>query len=265
MANRLLDALIPAEIRVEVMVEVAKIIPDFMKHLTAAVTPLLGVFTAAGSTLWSLKGALQNEYRRYKAEGHLQQGLSVDNPELAIRAIIRIVERERNADIFSASVSFTEFVGKVAATLADGGTATNTAIGLAGGLAKLGNTVRIIVRDTLEKNAANALMMKGPNVTAFETCPILGCYYVCCVPTSVLVNEIFDRWWQGGWRGEVEHTVTKHVEPLRERARGLIRDHRFVIRELQYYPGVLAPNKEELAKMKARVGKSGMEGFGSAA
>ena len=264
-AGKVIDALIPGEIRAEVLMEVGKIIPDFMKELTAAITPFMGALTALGGTVWNVKGALQNEYRREEAEEHLLQSLSVQNPEMAIHAMIRIIERERNANVFSASVSFGEFVGKLAGTLADGGTATNVAIGLAAGLAKLGNIVRIIVRDTLEKNAANAVMMKGPTVTAFETCPILGCYYVCCVPTSVLVNQIFDRWWKGGFRGEVEYSVTNQIAPLREQARRLIHEHRFLIRELQHYPGVLAPNKEELEKMAQKVGKTGMVGFGSSA
>ncbi len=264
-ADKIIDAIVPGAIRSEVMTEAAKVIPEFMKELVAAVTPFLGVITAAGSTVWNVKGAIQNEYRKEKTEQHLANSLSVQTPEQAIRAMIRIIERDRNADVFSASVSFGEFVGKLAGTLADGGTATNAAIGLAAGLAKLGNILRIIVRDVLEKNDANEMMMKGPTPKAFETCPILGAYYVCCVPTSVLVNQIFERWWQGGWQGDVEHSVTNHVEPMREQARRLIGSSRFVIRELLHYPGVLTPNKKALEEMASRVGKTGMEGRGPAA
>lgn len=217
-----------------------------MVKLTASVAPFIGVFTAGAGMLWNLKNAVQNEYRRDQAEKHHQQSLSVGHPDQAIEAIIRILKRERNADAISCSVSLGAFVGMLA-----GGTATNAPIGLAANLLKLVNIIRIIVRDVLEKNAGNDLMREGPQITAFETCPILGAYYVCCVPTSVLVNEIFLRWWKGGWKGEVEKTVTKHIQPLREQARRLIGEHRFVIDELQRYPGVLAPNQKAIEEMKS--------------
>jgi hypothetical protein len=101
-------------------------------------------------------------------------------------------------------------------------------------------------------------------MTIFQTCPLVGAYYVCCAPTSALVNQIYERWWQAEWRGDVERAVVKHLEPIRARARHVIREHRFVINELNRHPGVLMRNDAELEAMKKRMGKTGMEGFGSA-
>ncbi len=53
---------------------------------------------------------------------------------------------------------------------------------------------------------------------------------------------------------EVEDNVREHLEPLRERARCLIADSRFVIPSLQRMPGMMRPNAAELKRMKARVG-----------
>jgi hypothetical protein len=94
------------------------------------------------------------------------------------------------------------------------------------------------------------------DVRAFEVSPILGAYYVCCVPTSVLVNQILERFGRGSWQAEVEHTVQQHVEPLRIQARILIRDHRFVIRGLERFPGMLTRNEDNIAAMMKRAGVS---------
>src|SRR5262245_10149629 len=40
----------------------------------------------------------------------------------------------------------------------------------------------------------------------------------------------------------VEHTVVRHLDPIRDRARRVIRQHRFVIKGLERYPGVLSRN-----------------------
>jgi hypothetical protein len=263
-AAQIMDAVVPAEVHGEVMQAVVQAHSNFMGELIQAVTPFLGVITAGGTTLWNLKNLIRAEYRTVTSRTHMQRILSVGNPQSAMKAIVRILERERNAEAFSFSVSLGEFAGKLAGTLADGGTATTAAIGLAANVAKLTNIVRIIVRDVLEKNAANALMARRQvTITVFEACPMVGAYYVCCAPTSVLVNQILERWSQGGWMGEVEQNVHDHIEPMRAQARRLIREFRFVIPSLQNVPGVMAANKDELARMKERVGKSGMVGFSS--
>lgn len=263
-ASQLIDAIVPTEIHPEVMQAVAQVIANYMAELVQAVTPFVGVITSGGATLWNLKSLIRAEYRTVTSRSHVERVLSVGNPQAAMKAIVRILERERNAEAFSFSVSLGEFAGKLAGTLADGGTATTTAIGLAANVAKLTNIVRIIVRDVQEKNAANALMAKRQlTITVFEVCPMVGAYYVCCAPTSVLVNQILERWSQGGWQGEVEQNVRDHIEPMRAQARRLIREYRFVIPSLLNMPGVMAPNKDELARMKDNVGKSGMVGFSS--
>lgn len=249
--DALVSALVPAEIQPEVLLLANEVIPNFMRELTASVIPFVGVIAASAGTVWNSKNAVRNEYRKEAAEKHLQQSLSVGHPEQAIKAIIRIIERERNADAFSASASLGALVGELAGMLVACGTVINAAVGWAATFFKLCNILLIITRDVIEKDAANDLMREGPRITAFQTCPILGAYYVCCVPTSVLVNEIFERWWKGGWRGEVENVVTQHIEPLREQARRLIGEHRFVIHELQRYPGVLVPNQKAIEDMKS--------------
>lgn len=130
-------------------------------------------------------------------------------------------------------------------------------------LRKLANIIRVIVRDVLEKNAANQ-RMRSAQVTGeiFDICPLVGAYLILCVPTSVMLNTVFDRISEHGWRGDVERTVQKHLLPLQGHARRVVEEHRFVIPALRNYPGMFVRNEEKLQQMEKRKGKTGMEGFG---
>lgn len=262
-AMLLFNTLVPADARHEVLMALAKVYPDFMEKLVASMIPFAGVIVAGGVLAKDLKKLAAEAYHLNRTRMHVERSLAVREPESAMRALTRILERERNASALEASLSLVEFGSKLATTLVDGGSATGPAISAAAGVVKLGNIIRVIVRDVQEKNAANRAMANGINITVFETCPLVGAYYVCCAPTSALVTEIYDRWWHPEWRGDVERTVTRHIEPIRERARHVIHEHRFVIPGLERYPGVLKVNEKELAAMHARMGKTGMVGFGS--
>jgi hypothetical protein len=262
-AQLLLNTLVPAEIRHQVLMALMQVFPDFMERLVASMIPFAGTIVAGGVLAKDLKKLAMESYHLNRTRMHVERSLAVREPESAMRALTRILERERNASALEASLSLVEFGSKLATTLVDGGGATGPAISAAAGVVKLTNIIRVIVRDVQEKNAANRAMADGVNITIFQTCPLVGAYYVCCAPTSALVNEIYDRWWHPGWRGDVERTVTRHLEPIRERARDVIHDHRFVIPGLERYPGVLKVNEKELEAMQARMGKTGMVGFGS--
>ena len=261
-AEELVRAIVPPAIFADVMVEVTRLIPTFMSDMVAAVTPFLGVIAAGASATWAAKGMIVDEYRRSQAEMHLARSMSKETPEKAIQSVIRIIEREFANSTIVAAVSLGEFAGKLAGALADGGTATTAAIGLAASLAKLANIIRNVARDVEEKNAANKAMKKPIDISIFEICPIVGAYYVCCVPHSVLVNGLLQYLGQHGFNDQVERTISHHIEPIREQARRLIREHRFTLAGLENYPGVMAPNSKALDQMADRVGKTGMVGSG---
>jgi hypothetical protein len=262
MISKLVSQVVPSGAQTEVLNAVRVLVPNFHAEFAASVMPLAGILTAAGTTLWNTGNALHKHYGVTQARMHRERSLAGVEASSAIAALIQILERERNADIYSATVSVTELGGKIAGLAIDGGTASNTAIGLAANIAKLLNIVRIVYRDVSEKNAANKLMATGQiSIDIFETCPLLGCYLVCCLPTSALMSLIMERFGQTGWMDVAERTASHHVQPLREKARQVIAGHRFEIRQLARFPGMLKENEEEKARMLANVGKSGMVSF----
>jgi hypothetical protein len=264
-ASRLIDSIVPASIKVEVLREITMIIPSFHAQFAAAVMPLAGLLTAGGATIWNAASAVLQQYSISQSRMHAERSLAGLEARQAIDAMIRILVRERNADLFNMSVSLTEFGGKLAGMALDGGAGSTAAVGLAANVVKLMNIIRLVARDVQEKNAANRKMQEGVDITIFETCPLVGCYLVCCAPTSVLMSLILERFGERGWMDTVERGRSRHIEPLQAKAREVILAHRFEIRKLRSFPGLLTVNQNELDRMAANVGKSGMVGFGSGA
>jgi len=264
MISKLVTQVVPPSAQAEVLKAVQLLVPSFQAQFAAAVVPLGGILIAAGTTLWNTGNALHKQYGVVQSRMHRDRSLAGVEGLAAINALIRILERERNADIYSATVSVAELGGKIAGLAIDGGMATNTAVGLAANIAKLLNIVRIVYRDVSEKNAANKLLQWGEgsiDISVVETCPLLGCYLICCLPTSALMALIVKRFGQTGWMDMAERTATHHIQPLREKARDVIKGHRFEITALARFPGLLSENEDEKRRMMENIGRSGMVGL----
>jgi hypothetical protein len=266
MAEKVFKTLVPFSVAGEVGLALVKVMPDFMKELAASMVPFAGVVTSGGMAVYNGCETIRREYRIHDTQMHQARSLSADEPAAAIQALIRMLERERNYYAYSASVSTAAFVGQLSGVLVDGGTATTAAVGLASNVAKLANIIRVIVEDVKEKSAANQ-KMRSQQVTGeiFDICPLVGAYLILCVPTSVMLNTVFDRISEHGWRGDVERTVQKHLNPLRDQARRVVQEHRFIIPALTNYPGMFVRNDAKLKEMEDRKGKTGMEGRGAKA
>lgn len=262
--TKCISQIVPSDAQVEVLTVVKTLVPTFEAEFAAAIMPIAGLVTSAGTTLWNTGNAINKQIGIRNANMHRERSLAGIESSHAIKAMIRILERERNADIYSAGVSFTEFGGKLAGLAVDGGVTTNTAIGLAANIAKLMNIVRIVYRDIQEKNAANKIMASDDlDLRIFETSPLVGCYLICCAPTSVLMSLIYDEFGQAGWMDKVERGNDRHLQPLRQKALDVIKHHRFEIRSLARFPGMLETNKDELKRMQENIGKTGMVGISS--
>ncbi|MFK7819979.1 MAG: hypothetical protein AB8G99_14750 [Planctomycetaceae bacterium] len=256
-AQKLIDGIVPGSAKREVLQLVDLIVPQFARELTASLVPFVGLLTAGGSAVWGGINVVRRQYQLNRMKMHGERVLSVGEPAKAIQAIVRICERERNYEAFGASVALTEFSAKLVAFAVDGGAASTAAIGLGANVLKLTNILRVTTRDVLERRAANKLMaLDSIDVSVFEECPIVGCYLVCCAPTSVLVNQILTRFGDHGWMDEVERNVTKHVTPLRTHARQLITQSRFEIPTLRSYAGLVEVNEDELERMRNSMGKT---------
>jgi hypothetical protein len=257
--QQLLKDIIPPDIYRDVIVGLTEVLPSFMAEWAAACAPFVGVITSGGGAVVSAATTLRAAWRMREGTIHGQRTLSADEPDKAMQAIVIMLDREQTNQVASLGVGIAQFGGKLAGVLADGGTATNAAIGLAAAVAKLAMLVSAIVIDVREKNAANKIMI-GSRVGSelFSACPVMGAYLVCCAPTSVLVNTIFDgdKFYQPGMMDIVERAVKRHVQPMREAAYRLVTEHRMYIPALMNFPGLVKKNEDKLDQMMERKGKT---------
>lgn len=258
-ASRVLKEIIPAEVFSDVLAALASVMPEFMTKWAAAMMPFAGLIASGGGAVVSAASTLWSQYKLVDARMHAERTLSEDEPDAAMAAVVRMLERERNKNLAELTIGMADFAAKLASLLLDGGTASNTAISITSGVMKLVVLVRVVVRDIMERNKANALVnMPIVKKDLFEACPVMGAYLVCCAPTSVIVNTILssDEFYNPGMMDKVERAVQRHVQPMREAARKLVTEHRMYIPALQNYPGVLERNEKKLKEMMANKGKT---------
>lgn len=261
-----------------------EILPDALGQLAKSCAPFTGVIFSGGQVLIAAVTTASNAYYSSNFKMHAQRTFSTGDPEAAMKAVARMFDRELHKSEANLAAGLTAFSAKMATALLDGGTVGNAAIGLIETMVKIIMTVRLIVRDIKEKNAANKLIaemskihynnqgdsaysaqQKAFAVKVFEANPLVGAYFVCCVPTSVFVNLMFssENFNNPGMMDKIERATKRHIGPIREDAGWLVRKHRMFIPSLQSFPGVLKVNKKNLEKMLENNGKTGMRGLGA--
>lgn len=260
-----------------------EILPDALDQLARSCAPFTGVIFSGGQVVINAVITANNAYYSSNFRMHAQRTLSTGTPEAALKAISRMFDRELHKAEANLAAGLTAFSAKLATTLLDGGTVGNAAVGLIETMAKIIMTVRLIVRDIKERKAANNLIKemasihnnnlsedenstnkKAFAVKVFEANPLIGAYFVCCVPTSVFVNLMFstENFNTPGMMDKIERATKRHIGPIKEDAAWLVRKHRMYFPSLQDFPALTKVNKDKLKAMMANNGKSGMVGLG---
>lgn len=246
----------------ELVREVTAQFPGFMQDFAKEAAPFLGVGMSGAVTLYSLGKLCQKQYKLNRAQMHAARTFSAGEPEAAIAAVIRMLERERNQGGKNLALEAATLAAKVGAMAVDGGTVTNSAISLTNGLATLTMLLLTIGRDIEERRAANKIIADPmfDGMQLFQACPLAGAYFVCCANTSDIVNTLISpkNFGQPGMMAKVEWAVQKHIEPLRSQSRSLIDEHRMYFPHLYssvHGPnmGLAAANKKAIKKMKKGV------------
>lgn len=206
------------------------------------VAPFLGAVKSAGQAAikWGkVAKGLYDKHGLSKAELSFAPG----DPAAAFEAILRIQQREINANLAQAGIYSASAVAKTAFTAADFGGVSGPLLGAAESMALLVQKVYAFARDWIEMREANELLAKGPyDLTLFKTCPLLGCYLIGNSNTSDIINMAVGDYGKTGWMLEVEVMVRK-AQPVFEKSREVIRGSRYEIAGMQGMKGVVADRK----------------------
>jgi hypothetical protein len=260
-AREIMSDIVPSNISAEVTHALNQILPDFVGQLIKEMIPLAGVLSSGASVASGAVKALVIVYKMDADETHARKALlSRGAPASAMAGLTEIMDRELTNVETALAIDTAAFAAKAGALAGGDPGIAGSIVSIAARVAKLTNTVRIIVRDVLEKNEANRLMATGDiGIGVFEKCPILGAYYIAVVPHSTLLNIMANHYGDIGWMDDSERLITRHINPLRERAAELVRQHRFVINELQSHAGLVKRNEKKIKKAMERAAKGESE------
>ncbi len=113
------------------------------------------------------------------------------DPEAALNGINVILTRELASNSVAATSATVSFSLQTAGLFADMGGATGPAVAAVQTIAELLQSIYEFVRDYKEVQRANKLLEMGAfNLELFETCPLLGCYFIAVQDHSTVIASM---------------------------------------------------------------------------
>jgi hypothetical protein len=206
-------------------------------QFVANVTPFVGVISSGGKAIKDWVGVAQNVYRATEMESRYGD-VRMGDPAAALAAIVAIIDRQIKKQTADATIHTTAFSAKGIGVLADGGTATNAALGAIETIAVLLNTLVDLVIDARQVDTGNTLIAaKQFDLTLFSKCPILGCYYVGVQDQSTIMDFDFDNMGKANWQQEAQR-LRYAIAPVIKQAGVLIDKSRVEIKGMEDAKGV---------------------------
>lgn len=234
----------PLEVAKEVIAYITAEIPTFLAELAASIAPYLSLVNSGGQTLYNTAQAIKSEYQWVTSEDHLESFPHGD-PYAAAAAVRRMIERKRNQYTRLAGIYATDTAIRAGAVIVDaaahgaplGSAVINPLAALGKSLALLGLQIFLVGRDYWEKWKVNKVLTGASGATLshaiFDTCPLLGCYFVAGSTTSNIINFAVGDIGATGWKLDVEVMVREHIQPMIGYARGAISDARLEVQGLE--------------------------------
>lgn len=234
----------PIEVANEVISYITGEIPTFLTELAASIAPYLSLAKSGGQAIYNTAQAIKTEYQWVTSENHLET-FGKGDPYAAAGAIRRMIERECNQYTRLAGIYATDTAIRAAAVIADAATygaptvsaVVNPLAALGKSLALLGLQIFLVGRDYWEKWKVNKVLVDASGAplskAIFDTCPLLGCYFIAGSTTSNIINFAVGDIGAVGWNLDVEVMVKQHVQPMIGYARTAISDSRLEVKGLE--------------------------------
>lgn len=243
-------------------------------QLMKEITPYMGVFSSAISAGTAGKAVAQDGYNLYKSTEY-KTGFLPGDPVAAADAVQEIIKR----DLTRHSIDLTRHSAatgtKIAGLFVDLGTATTAALGTANALAELGLELYALGVEIKTMRAGNKRLAQPAtlDLTVFQDCPVLGCYFLTCADTSLVANFFVADIGLPGWMDRVEEMKKTKMDPLLKIAAKDIQNSRLQLEGLtankgtHMEKGFFAKKKSKFVNWRLRkqlnLGDK-IEGFGSA-
>lgn len=214
--------------------------PEFMAEMSNAIGMSLdelgtGMVAGAGlvkstvKTIWSTYKVAKSGLDAYTLKAGVT-AINTGDPMAAFVAVQELVDRElaKNALILASHAA--ETGAKAGGMFADLGAGTTAIAGLSGTIARLLINISYMARDWKERYYANKLLANPEKLDAniFRECPVLGCYYMCCADTSMIIAFLLpDLVGKKSFKDVIENAVRNQLEPTLKIANHALYRHRF--------------------------------------
>ena len=197
--------------------------------------PVLGTLTSGGKTIAALVSMIINAVDLGEMEsrrGDVRPG----DAAAALSAITFIIEKEIVKSGKEAAIHGSAFAAKAALLCAM--VPGEGIVGAAEGLLILLHNLHELVKQYKEMNAANAKIQAGNiDVTIFNTCPILGCYYIVVQGDFTIMNFDVANMGRQNWMQEVLR-LKNALEPVKKKAISLIEASSIIVEGMEKMQGV---------------------------
>lgn len=237
---------------------------EALENLVAEVIPFVGIINSGRKLAQATARVVDDAHSLYKTAEWTEGALPGD-PVAACKAVRNLIQRDLGKHSIQMAQQAAATGGKLAGILADGGTGTTVAIGIANAAATLGLQLFYLGLDIKDMRVGNARLAKPNSLdsTVFSKCPILGCYLLTCTDTSNIVNLLVDDIGGPGWMDRVETMKRTQLDPLLKIATSNITSSRLQLDGLASNKGTFA-QPSFFASVKSRaLAKLGYKTAGS--
>jgi hypothetical protein len=209
---------------------IAKVKPEDVLHalklgdlsgFTNSLAPFLGSISSGATAVQKWVSVARKAWQGLSLLEQRGRTIVHGDPDAAFRAMMTLVTREIENEKTSAEIASAAFTAKSLGLLVDGGAVSGPAAGLAETLANLFHTIFQYVRIEEERIKANELINRGTlDFHLFETCPLLGCYYLLVQDHSTIIALSMSSYGQHGWMMEAE-LLRRELEGVLAKSRDL--------------------------------------------
>ncbi|MEY8120609.1 hypothetical protein AB9F26_20605 [Falsihalocynthiibacter sp. BN13B15] len=207
------------------------------QEFAISAAPLFGLVTSGGKAVLGWNDVIKTIDSAEKMM-KIRPSIRMGDPSEALTAISQILDRQISYKARKAGIHSGAFAAKGLGLLIDGGAATNTVAGACETVAVLLNQLADFVADVREMEAANELIAaKEFDLKLFETCPILGCYYVSIQDHSSIMDFNFENMGKQNWQQEALR-LKYAIDPVIKKSQQLIEKSRIEIPGMASAKGV---------------------------
>lgn len=197
--------------------------------------PLLGTISSGAKTVMNIVGAIMSQLDLNEVEsrkGDVRPGDAAG----ALGAIASIIEKEIVRNGKEAAIHGSAFAAKAGLLCAM--VPGEGIVGAVEGLLMLLHNLNELAKQYKEMNAANAQIDAGNiDVTIFNTCPILGCYYVVVQGDFTIMNFDVANMGKQNWMQEVLR-LKNALEPVKKKALSLIGSSSIIVEGMEKMQGI---------------------------